>query len=148
MGTPSAPKPSSIRHIGDDSIVLTGPSRQLVGALFLCCWLSPSPREFGGNLGGKEVSPSGVELLPPSNSRLESSMTYPDPDPIRNPDDPWNRQWGSGTVITGIVAIVILAGIIAYGATKTATTGPNSTTNTTGQGGAPAPVKGSRATSE
>src|ERR1700730_7077686 len=31
---------------------------------------------------------------------LEASMTYPDPDPIRNPDDPWNRQWGSGSVIT------------------------------------------------
>jgi hypothetical protein len=74
-------------------------------------------------------------------------MTYPDPDPIRNPDDPWNRQWGSGSVITGIVAIVILAGIIAYGATKTATTGPNSTISqpsTTGQGGAPVPSKTAR----
>ena len=75
----------------------------------------------------------------PSNSRLEVSMTYPDPDPIRNPDDPWNRQWGSGSVITSIVVIVILAGIIAYGATKTATTGTSSTISqpsTTGQGGA------------
>ena len=74
-------------------------------------------------------------------------MTYPDPDPIRNPDDPWNRQWGSGSVITGIVAIVIIAGIIAYGATKTTTTGPSSTISqpsTTGQGGAPAPSKMAR----
>ena len=72
----------------------------------------------------------------PSNSRLEVSMTYPDPDPIRNPDDPWNRQWGSGSVITSIVVIVILAGIIAYGATKTASTGTSSTISqpsTTGQ---------------
>jgi hypothetical protein len=53
-------------------------------------------------------------------------MTYPDLDSIRNPDDPWNRQWGSGSVITSIVAIVIMVGIIAYGATN-ATTGPSST---------------------
>jgi hypothetical protein len=39
-----------------------------------------------------------------------------DPDAIRNPDDPWNRQWGIGSAITGIVVIVILVGIIAYGA--------------------------------
>jgi hypothetical protein len=45
-----------------------------------------------------------------------------DPDLIRNPDDPWNRQWGSGSVITSVVVIVILAGIIAYGAAKTSTT--------------------------
>jgi hypothetical protein len=46
---------------------------------------------------------------------------------------------GSGSVITSIVVIVILAGIIAYGATKTATTGTSSTISqpsTTGQGGA------------
>jgi hypothetical protein len=54
-------------------------------------------------------------------------MTYPDLDPIRNPDDPWNRQWGSGSVITTIVSIVILVSIIAYGATKTTSTGPSST---------------------
>ena len=74
-------------------------------------------------------------------------MTYPDPDPIRNPNDPWNRQWGSGSVITSIVAIVILVGIIAYGATKVETTGPSSTISqpsTTGQGGAPAPGETAR----
>ena len=54
-------------------------------------------------------------------------MTYPDLDSIRNPDDPWNRQWGSSSVMTSIVVVVIIAAIIAYGATKTVATGPSST---------------------
>jgi hypothetical protein len=54
-------------------------------------------------------------------------MMYADPDPIRNPDDPWNREWGGDSVITGIVAIVIMVGIIAYGASRAETTGPSST---------------------
>ena len=33
---------------------------------------------------------------------------------IKNPDDPYNREWGTGSIITVIVAIVIMAGIIAY----------------------------------
>jgi hypothetical protein len=48
---------------------------------------------------------------------------------VRNPNDPWRREWGTGSVIATIVAIVIMAGIIAYG-TITGTkmsTGPNST---------------------
>ncbi len=70
-------------------------------------------------------------------------MTYdPDPynNPIRSPDDPATREWGSsGTIIGGLIAIVIIAGMLAYGATKTGTstaTGPNSTVSpptTTGQ---------------
>jgi len=58
---------------------------------------------------------------------------------VRNPNDPWRREWGTGSVIAIIVAIVIMAGIIAYG-TSTGTkmsAGPNSTAlhhSTTGQG--------------
>jgi hypothetical protein len=65
-------------------------------------------------------------------------MTYQDP-VVRNPNDPWRREWGTGSVIVTIVAIVIMAGIIAYG-TSTGTkmsTGPNRTAlhhSTTGQG--------------
>jgi hypothetical protein len=57
---------------------------------------------------------------------------------VRNPNDPWHREWGTGSVIATIVVIVIMAGIIAYGAstgTKTPTD-PNSTAlhhSTTGQ---------------
>jgi hypothetical protein len=53
----------------------------------------------------------------------------PDNESVRNPNDPWHREWGTGSAIATIVAIVIMAGIIAYGAstaTKTPT-GPNST---------------------
>ena len=68
-------------------------------------------------------------------------MMHRDPDngSVRNPNDPWHREWGISSVIATIVAIVIMAGIIAYGAstgTKTAT-GPSSTAlhhSTTGQG--------------
>jgi len=49
-------------------------------------------------------------------------MTHRDPDNglVTNPNDPWRREWGTGSVIATIVAIVIMAGIIAYGAS----TGP------------------------
>jgi hypothetical protein len=60
-------------------------------------------------------------------------MTYQDP-VVSNPNDPWRREWGTGSVIATIVAIVIMAGIIAYG---TSMGGPNSTAvhhSTTGQG--------------
>jgi hypothetical protein len=65
-------------------------------------------------------------------------MTHRDPDngPVRNPDDPWHREWGTGSVIAAIVAVVIMAGIIAYGASTGSPTGPNSTAlhhRTTGQ---------------
>jgi len=58
-------------------------------------------------------------------------MTHRDPDngAVRNPNDPWHREWGTGSVMATIVVLVIMAGIIAYGAsmgTKTPT-GPNST---------------------
>jgi len=59
-------------------------------------------------------------------------MTYPDPynDHITNPDDPYDREWGTGTAVTAIVAILIMAGIVAYEGTRTATntdTGVSST---------------------
>jgi hypothetical protein len=41
-------------------------------------------------------------------------MTYQDEDRIRNPNDPWQREWGTGTAITILVAM-IMAGIIVYG---------------------------------
>ena len=47
-----------------------------------------------------------------------SVMTYRDNDRIRNPDDPWHREWGIGSIIASLVAIVIMAGILAYGATQ------------------------------
>ena len=66
-------------------------------------------------------------------------MTHQDP-VVSNPNDPWRREWGTGSVIATIVAIMIMAGIIAYG-TSTGTkmsTGPNRTAlhhSTTGQVG-------------
>jgi hypothetical protein len=67
-------------------------------------------------------------------------MTYRDPDngSVRNPNDPWHREWGPSSVIATIVAIVIMAGIIAYGASTGAKTPsrPNSAAlhhSTTGQ---------------
>ena len=80
-------------------------------------------------------------------------MTYRDPynEPVRNPDDPWKREWGTGSMVAGIAAIVIMAGIISYGASRTSTntvTGPGSAISqpsTTGQGGvAPAPSRMAR----
>jgi len=68
-------------------------------------------------------------------------MTHRDSDngSVRNPNDPWHREWGTSSVIATIVAIVIMAGIIAYGASTgtKAATGPSSTAlrhSTTGQG--------------
>jgi hypothetical protein len=65
-------------------------------------------------------------------------MTYQDP-VVSNPNDPWRREWGTGSVITTIVAIVIMAGIIAYGTSTGSkmSAGPNRTAlhhSTTGQG--------------
>ena len=59
-------------------------------------------------------------------------MTHPDlyNDRITNPDDPYDREWGTGTAVTAIVAILIMAGIVAYEGTRTATntdTGVSST---------------------
>ena len=56
------------------------------------------------------------------------AMTHQDP-VVRNPDDPWGREWGTGSVIATIVAIVIMAGIIAYGTSTGSkmSAGPNST---------------------
>ena len=52
-------------------------------------------------------------------------MTHRDPDNelVTNPNDPCHREWGSGSVTATIVAIVIMVGILAYGAT-TATKRP------------------------
>ncbi len=46
---------------------------------------------------------------------------------IRNPDDPWQREWSTGSMIATTVAIVIMAGIIAYGASKATETPTRST---------------------
>jgi hypothetical protein len=45
-------------------------------------------------------------------------MTRRDPDNglVRNPNDPWLREWGAGGAFAAIVAVVIMAGISAYGA--------------------------------
>jgi hypothetical protein len=63
-------------------------------------------------------------------------MTYLDNDLIRNPDDPWEREWGTGSMIASVIAVVIMAGIVAYGVTKSSDTTTNSSTiswpNTTG----------------
>ena len=40
-------------------------------------------------------------------------MEYQDDDRIRNPNDPWEREWGTGSAVTVIVAILIMAGIVA-----------------------------------
>lgn len=55
-------------------------------------------------------------------------MTYQDNDRIRNPNDPWQREWGTGSAIAGVVAVVIMAGILAYGATRATETPTRSTT--------------------
>jgi preprotein translocase subunit SecY len=55
-------------------------------------------------------------------------MTYQDEDRIRNPNDPRQREWGTGSMISILIAAAIMAGIIVYGATNTNTpTGPTST---------------------
>ena len=66
-------------------------------------------------------------------------MTYPDPhdDRITNPDDPYDREWGTGTAVTVIVAILIIAGIVAYEASTATDTRVSSTlSRTTQQDGA------------
>jgi hypothetical protein len=39
----------------------------------------------------------------------------PDNESVTNPNDPWHREWGSGSVTVTIVAVVIMVGIITYG---------------------------------
>ena len=51
-----------------------------------------------------------------------------DIDHIRNPNDPWQREWGAGSVIAATLAIVIMAGILAYGATRATDMPTRSTT--------------------
>jgi hypothetical protein len=51
-----------------------------------------------------------------------------DNDHIRNPNDPWQREWGAGSVIAATLAIVIMAGILAYGATRATDMPTRSTT--------------------
>jgi len=65
-------------------------------------------------------------------------MTHRDPDneSVTNPNDPCHREWGSGSVTATIVAIVIMVGIITYGATTATKAPPNSAAlhhRTTGQ---------------
>jgi hypothetical protein len=70
-------------------------------------------------------------------------MTYQDEDRIRNPNDPWQREWGTGSIITVLFAVAIMAGIIVYGATNINTvTGPSSSAphpTITGQAGTSTP---------
>ena len=61
------------------------------------------------------------------SKRGSVSMTYADNDHIRNPDDPYDREWGTGSVITVIAAIVIMAGIVAYEASTATDTRVSST---------------------
>ena len=51
-----------------------------------------------------------------------------DNDRIRNPGDPCHREWGTGSVIATVVAILIMAGILAYGATRATDMPTRSTT--------------------
>jgi hypothetical protein len=65
-------------------------------------------------------------------------MTHRNPNngSVTNPNDPCHREWGSGSVTATIVAIVIIVGIIAYGATTAIKMPPNSAAlhhRTTGQ---------------
>jgi hypothetical protein len=55
-------------------------------------------------------------------------MTHQDNDRIRNPNDPWRREWGTGSVIVSLIAIVVMTGILVYGATRVTETGTHSTT--------------------
>jgi hypothetical protein len=57
-------------------------------------------------------------------------MAHRDPDNelVTNPNDPCHRGWGSGSATATIVAMVIMIGIIAYGATTATKTPPNGTT--------------------
>jgi hypothetical protein len=48
-------------------------------------------------------------------------MTYQHDYRISNPNDPWQREWGTGSVIAALVSIVIMAGIVAYGAMQALT---------------------------
>ena len=50
-------------------------------------------------------------------------MTYPDTynDHITNPEDPYDREWGIGSALNVIVAVLIMVGIVAYRGTGTAT---------------------------
>ena len=48
-------------------------------------------------------------------------MAYQD-DRIANPDDPYDREWGIGSALKVIVAILIMSGIVAYEGTRTAIT--------------------------
>ena len=53
-------------------------------------------------------------------------MAYQD-DRITNSDDPYDREWGTGTAVTVIVAILIMAGIVAYEASTATDTRVSST---------------------
>jgi hypothetical protein len=53
-------------------------------------------------------------------------MAYQDDDRIRNPNDPWQREWNTGTAVTAIVAVLIMAVIVAYEASTTTETGVSS----------------------
>jgi hypothetical protein len=98
--------------------------------------IAPSNTPLIAKRTGELIAQSAI------SRKLEVTMTYPDPynDRIRNPDDPWHREWGTGSMLIGIVAIVIMAVIIAFGASNTSTntaTGPSSTISqhtSTGQG--------------
>ena len=56
------------------------------------------------------------------SKRGSTSMAYQDNDRITNPDDPYDREWGIGSALKVIVAILIMSGIVAYEGTRTAIT--------------------------
>jgi len=67
---------------------------------------------------------------------------------ITNPNDPYQREWGIGSIVTTMAVAVVIAGIVTYEASRTAIhipTKPSSTvpqSTTAGQNGSgPAPLQ-------
>jgi hypothetical protein len=58
--------------------------------------------------------------------RGSTSMAYQD-DRITNPNDPYDREWGIGSALNVIVAILIMAGMVAYEASTATDTRVSST---------------------
>ena len=88
------------------------------------------PTIFNGDLRGFGLH-QVVQLATRSfeggmSKRGSTSMAYQD-DRITNPDDPYDREWGTGTAVTVIVAILIMASIVAYEASTATDTRVSST---------------------
>jgi hypothetical protein len=94
-------------------------SRSTVGILLIL------PTIFKGYLRGFGLH-QVVQLATRSfeggmSKRGSTSMAYQDNDRITNPDDSYDREWGAGSAVTVIVAVLIMVGIVAYGGTGAAT---------------------------